>query len=115
MYEPWGRPLDPDGCNGPYNDQSPVRRFTVEVILTNNSNSFIPDGWGPTFYTASGQIPPTCTWYYENIAVQPGEIINVTFATHVEANDWVSALVFDELGYTATLCLNGSGQMVACQ
>jgi len=115
VYEPWGRPLDPDGCNGPYNDESPVRRFTVEVILTNNSNSFIPDGWGPTFYTASGQIPPTCTWYYENIAVQPGEIINVTFATHVEANDWVSALVFDELGYTATLCLNGSGQMVACQ
>jgi hypothetical protein len=115
MYEPWGRPLDPDGCSGPYNDDSPVRRLTVEVILTNNSNSFIPDNWGPTFFSASGQILQTCAWLYDDMAVQPGETINVTFATHMEANDWVSAMVFDELGYTVTLCLNPSGQVVGCQ
>jgi S1-C subfamily serine protease len=114
MYEPWGRPLDPDGCSGPYNDESPVRRLTVEIILTNNSNQFIPDRWGPTFFSAGGQVLETCAWLYDNMSVQPGETANVTFATHMEANDWVSAIVFDELGYTTTLCLNPAGQVVAC-
>jgi S1-C subfamily serine protease len=114
MYEPWGRPLDPDGCSGPYNDESPVRRLTVEIMLTNNSNQFIPDKWGPTFFAASGQVLETCAWLYDDMSVQPGETANVTFATHMEANDWVAAMVFDELGYTTTLCLNPAGQVVAC-
>jgi len=114
-YEPWGRPLDPGGCKGPYDDESPVRRFTVEVILTNNSNRFIPDHWTPTFVSASGRPLPTCIWYYNNTAVQPDETINVTFATHLETDDWVSALVFDELGYGLAVCLNPSGQMASCQ
>ncbi len=114
-YEPWGRPLDSGGCKGPYDDESPVRRFTVEVILTNNSNRFIPDHWSPTFVSASGRPLPTCIWYYNNTAVQPDETINVTFATHLETDDWVSALVFDELGYTLAVCLNPSGQAVPCQ
>ncbi len=115
VYEPWGRPANPDGCNGPYDDESPVRRFTVEVILTNNSNRFIPDHWSPVFISASGNPLPTCIWYYNNTTVQPGEIIDVTFATHTEANDWVKALVFDELNYTLTVCLGPSGQAVSCQ
>jgi hypothetical protein len=115
VYEPWGRPLDPDGCNGPYDDESPMRRFTIQVILTNNSSQFIPDHWSPYFVSASGRSLPTCIWYYNNTVVQPGEIIDVTFATHVETDDWVSALVFDELGYTSTTCLNPSGQPVPCQ
>jgi hypothetical protein len=115
VYEPWGRPVNPDGCNGPYNDESPVRRFTVEVILSNNSDRFIPDHWTPVFVSASGRPLPTCIWYYNNTTVQPDEIINVTFATHLESDDWVKALVFDELGYTLTVCLSPSGQMVSCQ
>ncbi len=114
-YEPWGRPLDSGGCKGPYDDESPVRRFTVEVILTNNSNRFIPDHWAPTFVSASGRSLPTCVWYYNNTAVQPDETINVTFATHLETDDWVSALVFDELNYTLSVCLNPSGQEASCQ
>ena len=114
-YEPWGRPLDPDGCNGPYDDESPMRRFTVEVILTNNSNGFIPDHWSPIFISAAGRALPTCIWYYNNTVVQPDEIINVTFATHTEVDDWVTALMFDEIGYTLTLCLSPSGQVVPCQ
>jgi hypothetical protein len=115
VYEPWGRPLDPDGCNGPYDDESPMRRFTIQIILTNNSNQFIPDHWSPYFVSASGRSLPTCIWYYNNTAVQPGEVIDVTFATHVETDDWVSALVFDELGYALSTCLNPSGQPVPCQ
>ncbi len=114
-YEPWGRPLHAGGCKGPYDDESPVRRFTVEVILTNNSKQFIPDHWDPDFISASGRSLPTCIWYYNNTAVQPGEVINVTFATHLETDDWVSALVFDELNYTLSICLNPSGQAVPCQ
>jgi len=114
-YEPWGRPTDPGGCRGPYNDESPVRRFTVEIILTNNSNQFIPDWWTPTFVSAKGRPLPTCIWYYNNTVVQPDETINVTFATHLEADDWVAALVFDELNYTLSICLNGGGQQVPCQ
>ncbi len=114
-YEPWGRPMDPGGCKGPYDDESPVRRFTVEIILTNNSNRFIPDHWSPVFISASGRPIPTCIWYYNNTVVQPGEIINVTFATHLESNDWVSALLFEELGYPLTICLSPSGQMISCQ
>ena len=113
--EPWGRPRAADGCNGPYNDRDPVKRFTIEVILTNNSNQWIADGWAPTFYSAAGQIPPTCVWYYDNQAVQPGEVIYVTFATHVESNDWVRAMVFDELGYQHSTCFNAGGQVVGCR
>jgi predicted component of type VI protein secretion system len=115
VLEPWGRPRNPDGCNGPYNDRDPVRRFTVEVILTNFSNRYIPDGWFPAFYTAKGQAPPTCIWWYENTAVEPGETIYVTFATHVESDDWVRAMVFDELNYEVTTCFNAAAQVVACR
>jgi len=115
IYEPWGRPLDSGGCQGPYDDESPVRRLTVEVILTNNSKQFIPDHWSPTFVSASGRSLPTCIWYYNNTAVQPGEVIDVTFATHLETDDWVSALVFDEMNYTVTICLNPAGQAASCQ
>jgi hypothetical protein len=115
IYEPWGRPLDSGGCRGPYDDESPVRRLTMEIILTNNSKQFIPDHWSPTFVSASGRSLPTCIWYYNNTVVQPGEVIDVTFATHLETDDWVSALVFDELNYTVTICLNPAGQAVPCQ
>ena len=104
-----------DDGNGPYDDESPMRRFTVEVILTNNSNRFIPDHWSPVFISAAGRPLPTCIWYYNNTVVQPDEMINVTFDTHTEADDWVSALMFDEIGYTLTLCLSPSGQVVSCQ
>lgn len=67
------------------------------------------------FISASGRSLPTCIWYYNDTAVQPGEVINVTFATHLETDGWVSALVFDELNYNLSICLNPSGQTVPCQ
>ncbi len=116
IYEPWGRPTDPGGCNGPYDDKhGRMRRFTVEVILTNTSNRFTRDSWFPTFISASGRPLQPCIWYYNNTVVEPGESADVTFATHLEANDWVRAMVFDELKYTVTICLNGAAQQVPCQ
>jgi hypothetical protein len=112
--EPWGRPTNPDGCNGPYNDRDPVKRFTIELIVTNQSNRTIPDDWYPVFYTAQGQTPTTCVWYYDNTAVQPGETTYVTFATHVETNDWVQSMRLSELGYDVVVCFNAAGQVVAC-
>jgi hypothetical protein len=114
VLEPWGRPRNADGCNGPYNDKDPVRRLTVEIVLTNQSNRYVPDGWYPTFYTARGQVPPTCIWYYNNTAVQPGETTYVTFATHVDLDDWVQAMVLDELDYAVMVCFNAAGQVVNC-
>jgi hypothetical protein len=116
IYEPWGRPTDPGGCKGPYDDKhGAIRRFTVEVILTNNSHSYTRDKWFPTFISASGRPLVPCIWYYNNTVVEPGESADVTFATHLEANDWVRAIVFDELDYTVTICLNGAAQQVPCQ
>jgi len=112
--EPWGRPTNPDGCRGPYDDSDPVKRVTIELIVTNQSNRTIPDHWYPVFYSAQGQVPTTCIWYYDNTAIQPGETTYVTFATHVEANDWVQALMLDELGYQVVICFNAAGQVVAC-
>lgn len=112
--EPWGRPTNPDGCNDPFNDRDPVKRFTIEIIVTNQSNRTIPDGWYPVFYSAQGRIPVTCVWPYKDMSVQPGETAYATFATHVESNDWVQRMVLDELGYQVIVCFNAAGQVVAC-
>jgi hypothetical protein len=112
--EPWGRPQSADGCNRPYNDRDPVKRFTIELVMTNNSDRWIPDGWFPTFYSSDGTSPPTCIWYYDNTAVQPGETTYVTFATHVELNDWVQSLIIDELGYQTRICFNSAAQVISC-
>ncbi len=114
VYEPWGNPGNPDGCNGPYDDRIEVRRFTVEVIVTNNSRNFIPDRWSPTFLAASGAALPTCIWYYNNTVVEPGETADVTFATHLKKGDYVRAMVFDFPGAVITLCLDGSGRQIPC-
>ncbi len=115
VYEPWGIPTDPDGCNGPYWDEgSTLKRFTVQVLVTNNSKNFIPDHWSPDFVSASGAGLRTCIWYYNNTVVEPGETTDVTFATHLERSDYVRALIFDFPGQTITLCLSPSGNEIPC-
>lgn len=42
------------------------------------------------------------------------EVIYVTFATHVGSDDWVRAMVFEELGSQVTVCFNAAAQVVAC-
>jgi hypothetical protein len=112
--EPWGRPKNADGCNRPYDDRDPVQRFTIEVILTNHSDQWIPDGWAPEFFSADGRVPPVCVWDYGDTAVEPGEVTYLTFATHTELSDYVQAMVFYELGYEHRTCFNSAGRVVAC-
>jgi hypothetical protein len=118
-YEPWGRPTDPGGCQGPYDDESPVRRLTVEVLLTNNSNQFVTFDT-PIFVSALGAPLPSCYWAYNPDdphleVVRPGETKNVTFGTHLEANDYVQALVWELPGWTVSICLNGAGHQIPCR
>ena len=112
--EPWGRPTNPDGCNGPYNDSDPVRRFTIELIVTNQTNRTMEQGWLPVFYTAREQIPETCIWVYDNMSIQPGETAYVTFVTHVESDDWVQVMALGDMDYQVFICFNAAGQVVAC-
>jgi len=114
IYEPWGRPQDPDGCNGPYRDRDPVRRLTVELLLTNHSNQTIPGDWYPEFWTSSRTTSKTCRWAYEDMSILPGKSRPVTFATHIETGEWITTIVLQELGYTTYICLNASGQQVPC-
>ena len=115
VYEPWGRPTSSDGCSEPYDDSYPMRRFTVQVLVTNLSSIPIPDGWHPEFISASGAPLTPCVWHYHDTEVSPGETVDVTFATHLESSDWVRALVFNFSLGTVRLCLDGSGHQVACE
>jgi len=114
VYEPWGRP-SADGCSEPYDDTHPMRRFTVQVLVTNYSIIPIPDRWHPEFISASGAPLIPCTWHYDNTEVSPGETVDVTFATHLESGDWVRALVFNFPAGTVRLCLDGAGHQVPCE
>jgi hypothetical protein len=113
-YEPWGKPGDPDGCGPPYDDRIEVRRFTVQVLLTNNSKQYIGEDWWPTFLSASGAGVPSCWFYYNNVVVEPGETADVTYATYLPKGDYVKAMVFPILGQTHTVCLNPGGQQIPC-
>ncbi|MBN1659660.1 MAG: FHA domain-containing protein [Anaerolineae bacterium] len=114
-FEPWGRPTNPDGCNGPYNDRDPVKRFTIELIVTNQTNRTMESGWLPVFYTAREQIPETCIWVYDNMSIQPGETAYVTFVTHVEYDDWVQIMALGDENYQVFICFNAAAQVVPCQ
>ncbi|MEM7031284.1 MAG: hypothetical protein AAF629_17100 [Chloroflexota bacterium] len=111
-YESWGRPTD--GCAGPYNDRSPVKRFTFEVLFTNQSNQTLYKNWFPEIITAKRGSVRTCFWNYDTIKVAPGQTINVTFVGHVEGDDWVAGLAFRDLNYQQFACLSASGADVAC-
>jgi hypothetical protein len=115
VYEPWGRPTDPDGCSGPYDDLAPMRRFTVEVVVSNYSSVPIPDGWLPQFIAAGGAALKSCMWYYDNTAVRTGTTVDVTFYTHLQTGDWVRAMQFSFPQGVVTICLNQAGQTVPCQ
>jgi hypothetical protein len=72
----------------------------------------------PTFISAKGRPLPSCYHglnYTYNTAIQPGESTKVTFVTHLESDDWMTALVFDELNYMLTICFDPSRQVAPCR
>jgi len=105
--------MNPDGCNDP-DDDFPVRHLTVQILVTNNSNRYTQDGWGPTFVSASGAPLITCIFYYNNTVIEPGETVDVTFNTNLEHGDYVKAVVLSLLGHTATICLDPGGNEIPC-
>lgn len=112
-YEQWGRPTAADGCNGPYNDLTPIKRFTLDVFLTNNSAAAVPANWAPTFITGKGELAVSCIW--NSVAVQPGQTQPNRFATHIELDDWVAVMIVGSDGTEVYTCFDQSGNIIGCE
>ena len=101
-YERWGKPTNPDGCNDPTN-ATPVRRFTMQLVVTNRTGQSITGDWAPRFYSNTGATLARCYYDYQGAAsIPPGETRNVTFVsyTNTDGADWVARVTFSVLGGT---------------
>ncbi len=113
-YEPWGAPLDANGCSGPYNDRVQKQRFYIQVLLTNNSNRTIREGWGPDYISARGAALPQCVYHYNDLIASPGETLDVTYVTYLDPGDYVTTAIFDILGYETTICFGPGAIRTNC-
>jgi hypothetical protein len=112
IYEQWGRPPADNMCTNDRDDfdnRSPVRRLTIQLLVTNKSKSSTENKWKPSFYAASGPKTTSCMWYYNNTVISPGETVDVTFYTYVELNDYVQTLKLTLLDHTRTITLDPAG------
>ncbi len=114
--EPWGAARG-DLCQtyntGNWDDTNPnFRGFNLELSLTNDSNTFVADGWLPIFITARGQRVQVCYHSYgggQGTGVAPGETGYVTFFSLVPKGDYVQTVQLTVNGYTLQICLDGNG------
>ncbi|MCB0213323.1 MAG: nuclear transport factor 2 family protein [Anaerolineae bacterium] len=116
--EPWGWDRG-DPCTAwatqDFDDTKPnYRGFNVELLLTNNSTTKIPDNWPISFTTANGQSVQPCFYGYEGSGPEPGVTRSVTFFTVVEKGDYVEKIAFSLNGQTVILCLDGKGGWQQC-
>jgi hypothetical protein len=116
--EPWGWDRG-DPCQawetGDFDDTKPnYRGFNVELLLTNNSDTKIPDGWPVTFTTNKGKSVKACYYGYEGSGPPPGATSSVTFFTVVEQDDFVEIITLSMNGQTVRLCLDGQGGSSPC-
>ncbi len=116
--EPWGWDRG-DPCEawrtGNFDDTKPnYRGFNVELLLTNNSQTKIPDDWTVSFTTANGKSVRACHYGYEGAGPPPGATSSVTFFTVVEKEDFVQKITFNHEGQTVQLCLDGKGGWWGC-
>jgi ketosteroid isomerase-like protein len=116
--EPWGWDRG-DPCqaweSGNFDDTKPYYRgFNVELLLTNNSDEKVPDGWPVRFTTATDHSVKACYYGYEGSGPLPGETKSVTFFTVVEQGDFVKHITFSYNGQTVQLCLDGKGGWAHC-
>ena len=116
--EPWGW----DGGNpceawatGNFDDTKPnYRGFNVELLLTNNSETKVPDDWPVSFTTANGKHVQACYYGYSGSGPEPDATSSVTFFTVVEKGDYVERIAFSLNGQTIQLCLDGAGGWSNC-
>ena len=116
--EPWGWDRG-DPCeawaNNDFDDTKPnYRGFNVELLLTNNSDSKVPDHWPISFTTANGKSVTPCYYGYQGSGPEPGVTRSVTFFTVVEKDDYVEKIAFSLNGQTLILCLDGKGGWQSC-
>jgi len=116
--EPWGWDRG-DPCKawetGDFDDTKPnYRGFNVELLLTNNSDSKLPDAWPISFTTAKGKSVKACYYGYKDSGPPPGATTSVTFFTVVEKGDYVEKITFSLNDQTVQLCLDGKGGWSGC-
>jgi hypothetical protein len=116
--EPWGWDRG-DPCQawetGDFDDTKPdYRGFNVELLLTNNSDTKLPDAWPISFTTAKGKSVKACYYGYEGSGPQPGATSSVTFFTVVEKGDYVEKITFSFNDQTIQICLDGKGGWSRC-
>jgi len=116
--EPWGWDRG-DPCQawatGNFDDTKPnYRGFNVELLLTNNSDSKVPDAWPISFTTANGKQVNACYYGYDGSGPPPGATSSVTFFTVVEKGDFVETITFALNDQTVQLCLDGKGGWSPC-
>jgi S1-C subfamily serine protease len=113
-YERWGKPTNADGCND-YNNSMPVRKFTMQMIVTNNSNQTVAGEWGPSYVSNTGATLARCYYDYQGAGtIPPGQTRNVTFGTFTNADgvDWVSRVTFYALGGSWTWTLDRDARIL---
>ena len=116
--EPWGWDRG-DPCKawetGNFDDTKPdYRGFNVELMLTNNSTTKLPDAWPISFTTAAGKPVKACYYGYEGSGPAPGATSSVTFFTVVEKGDYVEKITFSLNDQTVQICLDGRGGWSRC-
>ena len=116
--EPWGWDRG-DPCEAwatsNFDDTRPnYRGFNVELLLTNNSDTKVPDAWPISFTTANGKSVQACYYGYDGSGPSPGATSSVTFFTVVEQGDYVETVTFSLDDQTIQLCLDGEGGWTRC-
>jgi len=116
--EPWGWDRG-DPCKawetGDFDDTKPnYRGFNVELLLTNNSETKVPDAWPISFTTAKGKSVNACYYGYEGSGPELGVTRSVTFFTVVEKGDYVEKITFSLNDQTVQICLDGQGGWSSC-
>ena len=119
-YETWGRPVgEPNPCSA-FNNGDPVRKFNVNVVLTNNGST-TSGFWYVDAYDSNGALLVTCFYVYGYPSVPPGASVAVTWAAFTNNDTWVRKYVtsvYDEnnenIIATFTQCFGGAGELTGC-
>jgi hypothetical protein len=114
-YERWGRPTDSTGCRN-YNNGSPVRRFTIQLIVKNNTGTAITKWDGPYYTANTGKSLARCYYPYDPNetslpAIGANATNNVTFVSFTDEGTYVSRVEFRHSGRTWVWTLGPDGQI----
>jgi hypothetical protein len=113
-YESWGNPQQ--GCAS-FDDRNVVRKFNLEITLTNTTDQAIQD-WYPDFYSNGGRLLLTCFYVYSAEGfptVPPGEKRTDTFASFCNRDEHVEEMKMTVLEKEYRRCFSPEGALVPCQ